>query len=328
MPLLTALVLATAMTKTDEITFKGATDLTLSGELMLPEGNGPFAAVLLLPGSGPTDRDGNQLPTYRIDSLKQIAEHLAKSGIATFRFDKRPVARYLAHWPIDSMEKMSEYFSFENHVADVAAAFETMTKAKGIDAKRCGILGHSEGGLFTAWQAPRLKPKAIVLAATAGDTMVSVLRFQIGRNLAQPSVPEQLRKDITAANEEAMSSIIKDGKLPERVHPNLATLYNPSALKLLRSYLTIDPTAPLREYKGPVLVINGEKDLQVRASVDAPRLYEALKSRDKSVQDLFIVPNASHNFKESRSDTDHAFEGQIVPAMLDKLTSWLKANLV
>ena len=155
MPFISALVLATAMAKTEEITFKGATDLTLSGELMLPDGDGPFPAVLLLPGSGPTDRDGNQLPTYNINSLKQIAEHLAKNGIATFRFDKRPVRRYLASWPLDSMEKLSEYFSFENHVADVAAAFETMSKAKVIDPKNwrcwatakavCSLLGRHQG---------------------------------------------------------------------------------------------------------------------------------------------------------------------------------------
>ena len=189
------------------------------------------------------------------------------------------------------------------------------------------MLGHSEGGLFTAWQAPRLKPKAIVLAAAAGDTMESVLRFQIGRSLAENSVPEQLKKDIIASNEETMQSIIRDGKLPAKVHPNLAALYNAAALKLLRSYLTIDPIVPLKAYAGPVLVINGEKDIQVRADVDAKRLYEAAASRIGTTQELYIVAGASHNFKQLKNASDPAIEGPVVPAMLDKLTSWLKANL-
>jgi dipeptidyl aminopeptidase/acylaminoacyl peptidase len=77
-----------------------------------------------------------------------------------------------------------------------------------------------------------------------------------------------------------------------------------------------------------VLVINGEKDVQVRADVDAVRLFDALKSRSGSKQELFIVPGASHNFKKVKDDADPAFEGPVVPTMLDKLTSWLKANLV
>ncbi len=327
MPLLTALVLATAMAKTEEITFKGATDLTLSGELMLPEGEGPFPSLLLMPGSGPCDRDGNALPLVRTDVLKQIAEHLAKNGIATFRFDKRPVARYLSHWPLDSMEKMSEYFSFENHVADVEAAFKTMAGAKRIDAKRCGMLGHSEGGLFASWQAPRIKPKAIVLAAAAGDTLVSVLRFQIGRSVGASDLSEDAKKAIIDSNEEAMRAIVDTGKLPAAVHPQLLSIYNAAALKLVRSYLTIDPTVTLKQYSGPVLVINGEKDVQVRADVDAKRLFEALKNRKGTSQELFVVPSVSHNFKQVKDDSDPAFEGPIVPAVLDKITAWLKANL-
>ncbi len=327
MPLVTALVLATVMANTEEITFKGATDLTLSGELMLPDGEGPFPAVLLLPGSGPTDRDGNQAG-LKTDVLKQIADRLAVNGIATFRFDKRPVHKYLAQWPkTTDMAVYSEYFSFENHVADVKVAYETIAKHAKVNAKRCAVLGHSEGGLFASWEAPLLKPKAVVLLATAGDTLVSVLRFQIGRNLLQPGVPEALKNEITAANEATMKSIIETGKLPEKVHPNLAALYNASALKLIHSYLTIDPTVPLKQYRGPVLVMNGDKDIQVRADVDAKRLFEALKSRDGTTQDLFIVPGASHCFKEVKSDTDPGFVGPIIPAVLDKLTSWLKANL-
>jgi dienelactone hydrolase len=325
---LALLVAAMAQATTQEIAFTGATELQLSGELMLPAGDGPFPAVLLLPGSGPTDRDGNQPPYLRTDLHKQIAEHLAKNGVATFRFDKRPAHVNMAKWPKSTDPAFySEYFSFENHVADVEAAYKAMAGAKGVDPKRLAILGHSEGGLFACWEAPRLKPKAVVLAATAGDTMVSVLRYQIGRNLERPEVPAALREEITKANEETMKAIAETGKLPERVHPNLAALYNAAAVKLLRSYLTIDPTVPLAKYLGPVLVINGDKDVQVRATVDAPRLFAALKSRPNASQELAIVGGASHCFKAVANDTDPGFDGPVVPQVLAKLTEWLKKSL-
>lgn len=325
--MLASLLLAT-MTSTQEISFTGATDLKLSGELMLPDGDGPFPCVLMMPGSGPTDRNGNQPPYIKTDLLKQIAEHLAKNGIATFRFDKRPAHVNMAKWPKSTDPAFyADYFSFENHVADVEAAYKAMTSAKGVDPKRCALLGHSEGGLFASWEAPLLKPKAVVLAGAAGNTMESVIRFQIGRDLARPEVPEQLRKDISASNEETMQSIIKTGKLPEKVHPNLAALYNPTSVKLIGSYLTVDPTLSLKKYDGPVLVLNGEKDVQIRATVDATRLYDALKARKDGKQELFIVPGASHNFKLLKDEKDAGFEGPAAPAMLEKLTTWLKSAL-
>ncbi len=324
-----ALVLAMTQTKAQEITFKGATNLTLAGELMLPDGEGPFPAVLLMPGSGPTDRDGNQLPIVKTDILKQIAERLARDGIATFRFDKRPVRRYMNQWPLTETDPkvLSAYFSFDNHVADVAAAYKAMTEAKNIDPKRCALLGHSEGGLFASWQAPRLNPKAVVLAGAAGDRMEGVLRYQVGRSVAQAPASQEVKDAIIASNEEAMKTIIEKGALPEKVHPNLAALYNEFSLSLIRSYLTVDPVESLKDYKGPVLVLNGEKDIQIRADVDAKRLFENLTKRQGSKQELFVVPGASHNFKVLKDEKDAGFEGPVAPAALDKITAWLKENL-
>jgi dienelactone hydrolase len=313
--------------KTQEIEFQGATLLTLAGELMLPDGDGPFACVLMMPGSGPTDRDGNQ-PGLKTDVLKQIAEALAAKGIASFRFDKRPVARYRDQWPkTTDMSVFSDYFSFENHVADVEAAYKTMQAHPKIDAKRCGLLGHSEGGLFASWEAPLLKPQAVALCGTAGDTLVSVLRFQIGQSVAKSSVPKETADAIIASNEECMKSIVETGKLPAKVHPNLAALYNAAALKLLHAYLTIDPTDHLSQYSGPVLVLNGEKDIQVRATVDAPRLFEALLKRPSSKEEMYIVAGASHCLKVLKDDSDPGFEGPVAPSALDKIASWFVENL-
>lgn len=326
-----ATVLMSAMlfqAKTQEIEFQGATDLKLAGELMLPEGDGPFPTVLMMPGSGPTDRDGNQ-PGLTTDVLKQIAEHLAKNGIATFRFDKRPVMRYRNQWPkTTDLSVFSEYFSLANHVADVEAAYKTMLKQPKVDAKRTALLGHSEGGLFASWEAPLLKPTALLLLGTAGNTMESVIRFQVGESVRKATAPQELKDAIIASNEETMKSLIEKGKLPEKVHPNLAALYNGSTVSLMRSYLTVDPIVPLKKFTGPVLVLNGENDVQIRATVDAKRLFEAASSRKDTTQELAIIDGASHNLKTVKEgDAMSAFVGPVVPQALEKITAFLKKHL-
>jgi dienelactone hydrolase len=281
-----------------------------------------------MPGSGPTDRDGNQPPMVMTNVLKQIAEHLAKNGIATFRFDKRPARKYVSQWPkTTDMSVYSEYFSFENHVADVESAYKAMLKQPKVDAGRTALLGHSEGGLFASWQAPRLNPKALVLCGTAGDTMVSVIRFQVGESVRKATAPQELKDAIIASNEETMKTIVETGKLPANVHPNLAGLYNAASLSLIHSYLTIDPIEPLKKYTGPVLVLNGEKDAQIRATVDAKRLFEAASSRNKTKQELAIIAGASHNLKVLKDDKDPGFEGPVAPEALEKITAFLKAQL-
>ena len=95
----------------------------------------------------------------------------------------------------------------------------------------------------------------------------------------------------------------------------------------VRSYLTIDPVGSLNKYSGPVVVMNGEKDVQIRANVEAPLLMAALKKRAGGEKPLFIVPGASHNLKLVSSDRDPGFTGPAAPAALDKLSEWLESKL-
>src|SRR5262245_46384223 len=90
--------------KSREVTFD-SDGLKLEGTFELPIGvTGRAPAVLLLPGSGPTDRNGNSRLGITTDLLKQIAEELAKNGIASLRFDKRAIAHYSSNWPKDIKE--------------------------------------------------------------------------------------------------------------------------------------------------------------------------------------------------------------------------------
>src|SRR5262245_18400328 len=92
----------TARVTEEEMEFTGAGGVKLHGSLMVPAGSISIKrpAVLLVQGSGPTDRDGNQ-PGLAVDTLKQLAKGLAAADVVTFRFDKRACAKVAGQWPKD-----------------------------------------------------------------------------------------------------------------------------------------------------------------------------------------------------------------------------------
>src|SRR5690554_4770891 len=157
-----------------EVTFTGADGLELKGTLLLPniKAGERCPAALLLPGSGPTDRDGNQPPLLVTDLLKQIAEELASKGIATLRFDKRAVRSYAQYWPSEPAE-LNAFFGWRKFVDDAAAGLRFLQSHEAIDPERIAIIGHSEGGLIALQIAHdgRMSdqlPATLVLLATAG----------------------------------------------------------------------------------------------------------------------------------------------------------------
>ena len=110
---------------------------------------------MLVAGSGPTDRDGNNpLAPDRIDLLKRIAELLAAAGIATLRYDKRGIGGSTAR-PHGTLEEQERFFAWDNFVADVAAAHGELVKHDEIKPYATALLGHSEGGLLVLAAAPR-----------------------------------------------------------------------------------------------------------------------------------------------------------------------------
>lgn len=317
--------------RSQEIGFAGAGDVRLEGTLVLPEGEGPFPAVLLLPGSGPTDRDGNQPPMPRTDLLRQIADDLADRGVASYRFDKRAASVNAGAWP-ESIDEQAEFFAWENFVADAEAALRTLIGRDGIDAERVGIVGHSEGGLIALAVADRLRgeahaPATLVLAGTAGRRLDIVMREQFDRllplQIPDPAMRETISKDL----DRAIEAIRTDGNPPDDLHPLLAPLFNPTSLDVLRAYFTVEPTELAGRYTGPVLVINGDMDIQVSAERDLPEITKALEARRNDRSRSLVVKGASHNFKTVRTETEPGFQGPVVPEALDAIGRWLTETL-
>ena len=243
----------------------------LHGTLVTPPGDGPYPVVLLIAGSGPTDRDGNSkaLPGCN-DSLKMIAAALAENGIASLRHDKRGIAASAAAGPKE------DALRFETYVDD---AKQWVKKLKS-DARFSSvtIAGHSEGSLIGMLAAG--EADGFVSIAGASQPAGAVLREQLRTKLPLSLLEE---------NERILQSL-EAGRLVENVPPQLAALYRPSVQPYLISWLKYDPSAELAKLKIPTLIIQGSTDLQVSVD-DARRLARAKSSG------LLIVDGMNHVLK-------------------------------
>ena len=309
----------------------GAEGAALAGTLQLPvrEGKGP--ALVLLAGSGPTDRNGNQPSAMMTDLLKQIAEKLADQGIATLRFDKRGMYANKAELPKDKA-KYGDFFSWENFVGDAASAVRFLRDQPEFDPNRVGILGHSEGGLLALEAARVLKaehqpPAVLILLSTPGRAIDAVITDQLKRALTQQGAPQQQTDYFLAENARVTRAIEQTGKVPPDVPAGLAALYPRYLGKFLHSEMAVDPCKLAADFSGPVLIVAGSADTQVSPDRDAKALDAALATRKNGVHALAIIPNASHNLKVVKDAGDPGFAGSVAPAAIDQLQQWVRANL-
>ncbi len=287
--------------------------------------------MLLLPGSGPTDRDGNSgngMDVGKTDILKQVAEHLAAHGIASFRYDKRAMLRYKSFWP-KSPEQLNKFFSYEHFVNDAGNALTFLKAQSAIDAKRIGVLGHSEGGLFALQLCRNLaktnqEPWKLVLMSAAGRTFGPVVHDQLEFRLKLANTPDEQAKPFVAWWDAAAEAVAKDKPLPPNQPPQLAPLLNPTVMDLMRAYCRVDPADLFRDTTEPVLILNGSDDTQVSPTKDATRLEEAMKLRKSpATGQLKIISKVSHNYKSTVDGNLDATDGPVSPEALDAMTKFL-----
>ena len=229
----------------------------LHGTLLTPDG-APRAAVLILPGSGPTDRDGNNPLGVAAGTYRRLAEGLAAQGIASVRFDKRGVAQSAAAAPNEAD------FTFDDNITDARLWIDETLARTGL---RCvWLVGHSEGALIALATAQDDDPRVcgLVLLSGAGRKAGDVLREQ----LASAPLPPDLR---TAA--ETALSELEAGRTTE-APPQLAALFRPSVQPYMISWLALDPAALAAAYHGPMMVAQGSTDLQTTLA-DAQALVAA-----------------------------------------------------
>lgn len=313
------------------VRFAGTDGAMLAGTLLLPLWSElqKVPGVVLIAGSGPTDRDGNNplVPNSpsggRLDLLKQIAELLAAAGIASLRYDKRGIGASTPR-PTGALEEQERFFVWDNFVGDVAAAHGELLRHDEVKPYATALLGHSEGGLLALAAAGVLAAKTmgprklhgLVLAATPGRPLADIVRAQIARNA--PSLLE--------AAERTIGAIMTTGHVPANLPREQQLLFPPYAGPFLQRALAFDPARALAGLDLACLILQGGADRQVVPMADVQPLIDALGQRTAPGEAL-IAAGVSHNLKLITWPTSPGFAGPVAPAIADKLTSWLRPLL-
>lgn len=218
----------------------------LAGTLLRPDGDAEGTAVLLISGSGPTDRDGNTpLLPARIDNVKRLAEALADRGIASLRYDKRGLGGSTCPG------LREEGLRFEQLVEDAAVLAGRLAQEPGI--RRVVLAGHSEGALIAALAAPQAPAQAVVSISGAGSRASALMRKQIEGQLPPP----------LAASAAAALAALEQQQPVTDVPDDLLLLFRSSVQPYLISWFRHDPPAVLAQLALPVLVLHGSADAQV-----------------------------------------------------------------
>ena len=253
-----------------------AVNSLLNGTLYAPiKQNNTTKLVILIAGSGPTNRDGNQIGLTN-NSLKLLAESLVKNGIAVYSYDKRIFAQMAA----GKLDEAS--LSFDNFIDDAKAVvlyFKNQKKYHSII-----IAGHSEGALI-GMIAANGNADAYISIAGAGRPIDEVLLEQIGKQAS--FLKEEVEKNLAT---------LKSGNTFELKNQMLASIFRASVQPYMISWIKYNPQYEIKKLQIPSLLINGDKDIQV--SVQDAQLLQQVKP-DAQLQ---IIPNMNHIFKVIQGD--------------------------
>lgn len=252
---------------------------SLHGSLLIPAHKAKPPVVLIIAGSGPTDRDGNSLGLPgKNNSLKMLAEELAIAGFASVRYDKRGVgeSRTAGVTEID--------LRFQTYVDDVSAWIKLLSADERFSG--VAVIGHSEGSTLGMLAAANSAVKAYVSLAGPGQSASKILRVQLANKL-----PPELAQ----INEEILSKLEKMQTVSE-VPPHLMALYRPSVQPYLMSWFPVVPSEAIKKLTMPVAIIQGDHDIQVAVS------EAQLLSQAQPKAELHIVRGMNHILKQVAAD--------------------------
>lgn len=256
-------------------------DGTMSGQLEIPQGDGPFPLMVIIAGSGPTDRNGNSIALPgKNNSLKMLAEDLAVNGVATIRYDKRGVGKNA------SLAGKEEDLRFDQYIDDAAAWVQFAKNDKHFS--KIGIIGHSEGSLIGMVASQKVDTDVFISIAGAGRPIDQILLEQLKAQL-----PANLMKESTDILEK-----LKQGEQVKTISQELQSVFRSSVQPYMISWLKFDPAEQLQKLNGPVLIVNGNLDIQVPVK-DAELLHQTKKDSE-----ILIVDKMNHILKEAPADRE------------------------
>ena len=316
----------------------------LAATLTLPRGAGPFPAVVLITGSGPQDRD-ESLAGHR--PFLVLSDYLTRRGFAVLRADDRGVGGS------SGSNSASTTMDF---AGDALAGVAFLKTRKEIDARRIGLVGHSEGGLIAPIAANRSTDVAfIVMMAGPGVNGEKVLLLQ-GELISKamgvaPEYAQRNRMLVELALKvlrEEKDNAAAAKRLHEEIGRKLASYpagerdtMKPlvgaleAQLKLMatpwfRSFIDYDPRGALVKLRVPVLAMNGELDLQVPPQQNLPAIAEALEAGGNRDYAIVKLPRLNHLFQTAKTGSPAEYgsiEETMAPGALDLIGDWIARHV-
>jgi pimeloyl-ACP methyl ester carboxylesterase len=253
---------------------------TLSGTLTVPNGPGPFPAAVIIAGSGPTDRNGNDATILHGDAYLKLAHDLAMRGIATLRYDKRSVGK-------SAVSQGEADMRFDDFVKDALVMAKRLEGDKRFSS--VSLIGHSEGsliGIVAAQRDPHIR--SVVSISGPGRDLATIIDEQIRAN---PNNPPQVISEVDTINASLLA-----GKTVADVPAYLNALFRPSVQPFLISEYKYDPAKEIAKLKIPVLILQGTHDIQV--DVKDARLLSAADPRAK----LVLIDGMNHMLVDAPMD--------------------------
>lgn len=317
-----------------DVTFdNAAAGIKLAGAFSVPQGKGPFPAVVLVAGSGPHTRDED---VFGHKVFRVLADALNRAGIAVLRYDKRGIGASTGDYANATTT---------NFTTDAEAAVTWLKTRPEVDTKHIGVIGHSEGGLIApavAVTGPSIS--FIVLMAgpgLPGDQILLMQQAAIARAGGQPETvvasAEKMNKavfdmiksaqsldDAKAKTTVMAAKMAASGQMTQaQAQASLATITTPWFYEFIRS----DPRPTLEKVKVPILAINGALDMQVPPNEDLATIREALKNNPDTT--IIELPGLNHLFQTAKTGAPSeymAIEETVSPTALKTITDWVIAH--
>lgn len=327
--------------RAEEVTFASAeSGVTLAGTLTVPQGTGPFPAVVLVSGSGPQNRD-EELLGHKPFAV--LADHLTRRGIAVLRFDDRGVGKSTGRFSVATSEDFAE---------DALGGVRFLKTRSEVAAGKIGVAGHSEGGLIAPMVAVQSTDVGfIVLLAGPGVPGDSILKAQ-GRLIAQAAGQQAEALDRQSRAQAEMFAAVRaggdsaalvarlseigtrvlaeipeaerqaSGVTPQMMQQQVQTLSSP----WFRFFLTYDPRPTLRRVKVPVLAINGALDLQVPSQDNLRAIDAALREGGNTRVTTREFAGLNHLFQPTTTGAPFEYgtiETTMSPEVLEAISGWI-----
>jgi uncharacterized protein len=300
----------------------------LAGTLTLPNGLGPFPALLLITGSGPQDRDETIGP-HR--PFKVLADALARGGVAVLRVDDRGVGESGGNWMA---------VGYDGYAQDVRCGVEFLKGLPEINAQRLGLLGHSEGGRIGARVAAESEDIAflVMLAAPCLPAEECILRQNESMLRRAKVTGEKLDKELSGVR--SLLAVLRQTPEPKEREQKVREIVSRkrqsaketdrevrmTSSPWARDYMTSDPTGNLHALHCPVLAMWGSKDLLVEPEPNSAGLRQALPNADESHLVIRVLPDLNHLFQKCETGNPKEFfqiKETMNPAALRVIVDWV-----